>query len=385
LEVIDVEILWFIPTHGSDGRYLGSTVGQRAADFACLSQVAQAVDRLSYAGALLPTGRFCEDAWITASALIPLTRRMKFLVAVRPGLMAPLAAARMAATFDRISNGRILINVVTGGSDADMAADGIRYDHDTRYAVTDEFLTIWRRALSGEKVTFEGKYLHSDGGTAVFPPVQKPYPPLYFGGSSEAGHRTAAKHADVYLTWAEPPAMAAEQIANVRRLAEEEGRQIRFGIRLHVIARETEAEAWAAANDLIKYVDDQTIASAQQAFASSQSIGQKRMASLHGGRRDALEVSPNLWAGVGLVRGGAGTALVGDGATIAARILEYRELGVESFIFSGYPHLEEAYRMAELVFPHLPLQEFSSSPNGLAETVPAHEFKRYPLATSFAR
>jgi alkanesulfonate monooxygenase len=189
----------------------------------------------------------------------------------------------------------------------------------------------------------------------------------------------------VYLTWAEPTAMAAEQIANVRRLAEEEGRQIRFGIRLHVIARETEAEAWAAANDLIKYVDDQTIASAQQAFANSQSIGQKRIASLHGGRRDALEVSPNLWAGVGLVRGGAGTALVGDGATIAARILEYRELGVGSFIFSGYPHLEEAYRMAELVFPHLPLQPFSTSPNGLAETVPAHEFKRYPLATSFAR
>ncbi len=380
-----MEVLWFLPTHGSDGRYLGSTNGQRAADFGYLAQVAQAVDKLGFAGALLPTGRFCEDAWVTAAGLVPLTTRMKFLVAVRPGLMAPLAAARMSATFDRISNGRLLINVVTGGSDADMAADGIRYGHDERYAVTDEFLEIYRRVLSGEKVTFEGKYLTTEGGTCAFPPVQKPIPPIWFGGSSPVAHQVAAKHADTYLTWAEPPAMAAEQIANVRRLAEEQGRKIRFGIRMHIIVRETEAEAWAAADDLIRYLDDKTIASAQKALASSQSIGQRRMLSLHGGRRDSLEVSPNLWAGVGLVRGGAGTALVGDGKTIAARMQEYADLGVEAFIFSGYPHLEEAYRTAELLFPHLPLASASEGANGSAQLVAAQEFRRYPLATTFAR
>jgi alkanesulfonate monooxygenase len=148
----------------------------------------------------------------------------------------------------------------------------------------------------------------------------------------------------------------AEQLAKVRRYAAEAGRTVRFGIRLHIIVRETTSEAWAAANDLIKHVDDRTIAASQAQFSSSQAVGQHRMQALHGGRRDKLEVSPNLWAGVGLVRGGAGTALVGDPATIVERMLEYVDLGVESFIFSGYPHLEEAYRFAELVFPKLPLE-----------------------------
>jgi len=152
----------------------------------------------------------------------------------------------------------------------------------------------------------------------------------------------------------------AEQIANVRRLANEQGRSIRFGTRLHIIVRETESEAWQAANDLIKYVDEATIAAAQASFSSTQANGQHRMRRLHQGKRENLEISPNLWAGVGLVRGGAGTALVGDPQTIAARILEYAELGVSSFIFSGYPHLEEAFRTAELLFPHLPLSDSST-------------------------
>jgi alkanesulfonate monooxygenase len=157
------------------------------------------------------------------------------------------------------------------------------------------------------------------------------------------------------LTWGEPPDIVAEKIAQVRKLAEESGRKVRFGIRLHVIVRETEAEAWKAADELIHYLDDETIASAQQTFARMDSEGQRRMSELHGGDRSRLEISPNLWAGVGLVRGGAGTALVGDPATVAVRMQEYADLGIETFIFSGYPHLEEAYRVAELLFPLLPL------------------------------
>jgi alkanesulfonate monooxygenase len=153
----------------------------------------------------------------------------------------------------------------------------------------------------------------------------------------------------------------AEQIARVRRYAEEEEHPIRFGIRLHIVVRETTSQAWDAANDLIRYLDEETIAKAQTQLSSSQAVGQHRMQALHGGRRDQLEVSPNLWAGVGLVRGGAGTALVGDADTVAARMLEYMELGVETFIFSGYPHLEEAYRTAELLFPKLP-KEFFEKP-----------------------
>ena len=207
--------------------------------------------------------------------------------------------------------------------------------------------------------------------------MQTPYPPIYFGGSSDAGHRTAAKHADVYLTWGEPPQQVAEQIATVRRYAEEAGHPIRFGIRLHIIVRETASQAWDAANNLIKYLDDATIQAAQSQQSARGAVGQKRMQALHGGRRDRLEISPNLWAGVGLVRGGAGTALVGDPDQVVARMMEYVDLGVESFIFSGYPHLEEAYRTAELIFPKLPKEFFAKGANGNGQprdAVTSHEF-----------
>jgi alkanesulfonate monooxygenase len=350
-----MDVLWFIPTHG-DGRYLGSTIGERATTYPYLRQIAQAVDDLGYTGALLPTGRFCEDAWIVATSLLSVTQRMRFLVAIRPGVSSPAMAARMAATFDRLSNGRLLINVVTGGDPAEQAGDGVHLDHKARYELTDEYLSVWRAITSGEEIDFSGNYLQVKGGKLLFPPVQRPYPPLYFGGSSESAKRIAAKHIDLYLTWGEPPAQVAEKIEEVRTLAAENGRTIRFGIRLHVIVRETKSEAWEAANGLIKYLDDETIAAAQRILARHDSEGQRRMRELHGGSRESLEVSPNLWAGVGLVRGGAGTALVGDPDTVTARILEYADLGIDTFIFSGYPHLEEAYRVAELLFPRLPLQ-----------------------------
>jgi alkanesulfonate monooxygenase len=350
-----MQILWFLPTHG-DGRYLGTAVGGRAVTADYLQQIAQAVDNLGYTGALIPTGRSCEDAWIAASSLISVTKRMKFLVAIRPGIASPGVAARMAATFDRMSNGRLLVNVVTGGDPVELAGDGLHLGHDERYDLTDEFLTVWRGIISGETVDFEGRYLNIKGGKLLFPSVQRPYPALWFGGSSAAAKQVAAKHIDVYLTWGEPPDRVAQKIAEVRQLAAERGRTVSFGIRLHVIVRETESEAWDAANDLIKYVDEDAIATAQKAFSRADSEGQRRMSQLHGGSKEALEISPNLWAGVGLVRGGAGTALVGNADTVAQRMREYAELGIENFIFSGYPHLEEAYRVAELLFPRLPLE-----------------------------
>ncbi len=357
-----MEINWFLPTGGTDGRYLGTTQGNRVADFAYLQQIAQAVDSLGFHGALLPTGRQCEDAWLISAKLAAVTTRMKFIVAFRPGLISPALAARQAATFDRISDGRLVTNIVTGGSDADTAADGLFLKHDERYEVTDEFLTIYRQLLGhNEDFSFEGKHLRVKQGRNLFPTVQRPYPPIYFGGSSDAAHRVAAKHADVYLTWGEPPKQVAEQIASVRRYAEEAGHPIRFGIRLHIIVRESTSEAWAAAHDLIKYLDETAIAAAQSFQTHSQAVGQHRMQALHKGRLDKLEVSPNLWAGIGLVRGGAGTALVGDPDTIAERMQEYVDLGVESFIFSGYPHLEEAYRTADLLFPKLPKSYFTSN------------------------
>jgi alkanesulfonate monooxygenase len=354
-----MKVLWFLPTHG-DGRYLGTATGGRVVDFEYLRQVAGAVDQLGYYGALLPTGRSCEDAWVTASALISATRKMRFLVAVRPGLISPTLAARMAATFDRFSNGRLLINVVTGGDPVELAGDGVFHDHDQRYEVTDEFLEIWRQVLaSPTAIDFTGHHLRVTSAKTIFRAVQQPYPPLYFGGSSPAAINVAAKHADYYLTWGEPPQAVAAKIEAARAAAGKIERELRFGIRLHMIVRETEKEAWAEADRLISAADEQTIAAAQATMSRHDSSGQKLMQQLQrGGRTRAdLEVSPNLWTGVGLVRAGAGTALVGSVANILERIREYAQLGIDAFILSGYPHLEEAYRVAELLFPHLTLEK----------------------------
>ncbi len=154
------DVLWFLPTHG-DGRYLGASEGARDVSLPYLRQIAQAADELGYFGVLLPTGRSCEDSWVIASALAPLTQRLRFLVAVRPGLQEPSVAARMAATLDRISDGRLLINVVTGGDPVELKGDGVFLAHDERYEVTDEFLHIWRGLMAGETVNFEGKHLRT--------------------------------------------------------------------------------------------------------------------------------------------------------------------------------------------------------------------------------
>ena len=359
------DVLWFLPTHG-DGRYLGSEVGARHVTLGYLSQIARAADELGYFGVLLPTGRSCEDSWVVASAMVPLTEKLRFLVAVRPGLSEPSMTARMAATLDRLSNGRLLINVVTGGDPQELRGDGIFLAHDERYAVTSEYLAIWRRLLQGETVDYQGKHLRTEAGKLLYPPVQAPYPPLYFGGSSPAGQAVAVDHCDVYLTWGEPPQQVAEKIEQVRKLAASRGKTLSFGIRLHVIVRETAEEAWREADNLIRHLDDDAIQTAQKAFARFDSVGQQRMVQLHGGQRDKLEISPNLWAGVGLVRGGAGTALVGNPEQVATRMKEYIDLGVERFILSGYPHLEECYRFAELVFPLLPLTATTGNDLGRA-------------------
>jgi len=370
-----LKILWFLPTSG-DGHYLGTTAGAREVDFDYLRQIARAADKLGYYGALLPTGRNCEDSWVIASAIAPWTERLRYLVAVRPGLQSPTVAARMTATLDRLTNGRLLINIVTGGDAVENKGDGVFLDHDERYEVTREFLNVYARELAGEAVTVAGKHITVEDGRILYPPIQTPHPPFYFGGSSDAGIDVAVNTVDKYLTWGEPPAQVAEKIARVRGIAEQRGRRITFGIRLHVIVRHTNEAAWKAADELIEHLTDETIASAQQILGRMDSVGQQRMSQLHGGRRDRLEVSPNLWAGVGLVRGGAGTALVGDPATVAARIREYQDLGIDTFILSGYPHLEEAYRFAELVFPLLSLQRTDNVRQFRANTGPFGE----PLA-----
>lgn len=362
-----LNFFWFIPTHG-DGSYLGSETSQRPADFKYFSEVARAVDRLNYQGVLLPTGQSCDDSWIVASGLATQTERLKFLVALRPGIISPVYAARQSAALDRLSNGRLLVNIVVGGNPKELAGDGLFVPHDERYHQADEFFEIWSRLISGEKVTHHGKYYQVEDGSLSLLPKQHDIP-LYFGGSSDAGIDLAARRVEKYLTWGEPVEAVADKIARVKAKAHNIGRKLSFGIRLHFIVRETEDEAWAAAEKLISHVTDEQIANAQQRFLKDMdSVGQRRMAELHGGRRDRLLVAPNLWAGIGLVRTGAGTALVGTPDQIAERLREYQAAGIDTIIGSGYPHLEEAYRVAELLFPKLNLKEEDKATKNIHES-----------------
>ncbi len=346
---MSLNMFWFLPTHG-DGRYLGTEEGARPVDYGYLQQIAQTADRLGFTGVLIPTGRSCEDA---AGCGLDDPGNAAAEISCRPQAKRGVAdGGRAGGDPDRLSNGRALFNLVTGSDPAELAGDGVFLDHTERYEASAEFTHIWRKLMEGETVTFNGKHQRVRDAKLLFPPLQQPRPPLYFGGSSEVAQDLAAEQVDLYLTGG-TTGPVAEKIAQVREKAARHGRRVRFGIRLHVIVRETNEEAWQAADSLISHLDDETIARAQAAFARTDSVGQQRMAALHNGRRDKLEISPNLWAGVGLARGGAGTALVGDAATVAERINEYAALGIDSFIFSGYPHLEEAYRVGELLFPLL--------------------------------
>ena len=349
---------WFLPTNGGDGRQVvGGGHGVRAgasgrpASVPYLGQIARSAEQLGFEAALTPTGAWCEDAWLTTAMLSQVSERLKFLVAFRPGLTSPTLAAQMATTFQNLSGGRLLLNVVTGGESHEQRGYGDFLDKEARYVRCGEFLEVVRRLWSGEEVTFEGEHIKVEG--AKLQQLPDPQPELYFGGSSPIAGEIAAEHADVYLTWGEPPAAVAGKIAWIRKLAAEEGRELRFGIRMHTITRDTSEAAWVEAQRLLDHIDDDDIKRVQDGLRRSESEGQRRMLELNRGSRDDLEIHPNVWAGIGLVRGGAGTALVGSHEEVADRIAEYHDLGIDEFVLSGYPHLEEAYWFGEGVLPVL--------------------------------
>jgi alkanesulfonate monooxygenase len=362
-----IQLHWFLPTYGDSRLIVGGGHGMpagvahsdRDASIDYLASIVRGAESFGFTGALIPTGAWCEDAFVTAALLARETKSLAFLVAFRPGLVSPTLSAQMAATFARHEPGRILLNVVVGGEAHEQRSFGDHLDKDGRYQRCDEFLEVVRRLWAGETVSLDGEHIRVEEAALALPP--NPVPPLYFGGSSAAAAPVAARHADVYLTWGEPPAAVRKKIDWIRELAAEQEREVRFGIRLHTISRDTSEAAWAEAGRLIDALDEDTVRNAQKGLHRSESEGQKRMLALHEEhRRDgswndarALEVAPNLWAGVGLVRGGAGTALVGSHQEVADRIAEYAEVGIDEFIFSGYPHLEELYWFGEGVVPIL--------------------------------
>ncbi len=362
-----MELHWFLPTHG-DGREVAkrsagpATPGaRREPDIDYLNQVALAVDRFGFTGMLTPFGLFCEDPWVVAASLAAKTRRVKFMIALRPGFVSPLLAAQMAATFQRVSGGRLQLNVVTGGDADEQRRYGDWLEHDHRYERTGEFLDVFLRAWSGARFTFTGTHYRIANGL-----LTRPYPtrPLVFvGGSSAAAQRVAARYGDVFLAWGEPPPAIAQLTSQTRELAESQGRRIALGTRFHVISRDTSAEAWQVAQRLVEGMDPARVRQAHERFRNTESEGQRRMAALHGGRTDALEVYPNVWAGYGLVRPGVGTALVGSHEEVAERIEEYHSLGITHLILSAQPHLEEAYAFGEGVLPLLHKRGLVAAPS----------------------
>ncbi|MDF2963672.1 MAG: alkanesulfonate monooxygenase [Paenibacillus sp.] len=373
-----IEFGWFIPTTG-DGKYIG-VKPERESTAEYMIQVAQTAELAGFTFALIPTGGSCIDAWIVGSAIAAHTKVLKPLVAMRPGLIAPVLAARMAASLDYISNGRALINVVTGGSPQDLKATGdpLAHAHDERYERTLEFLQIVKGVWTGSKqsgerylashqnykengkVNFKGKYYEIEEGASLPAPVQSPHPPLYFGGSSLAGKRTAVETADVYLMWTEPLDWIKEQIAEMEQLRAdlktEKGveRELRYGLRAQVLVRETEEEAWREAWDIISKVDRKAIELSGQRFSQTDATNQKRQNELRSLSQDKdYLLGPNLWAGLSIVRGGGSMLLVGTPQQVSDRLLEYIDAGISSFVLSGYPNLEEAEVTGRLLLPEI--------------------------------
>lgn len=353
-----MDVLWYII--GRDGRFPWDPDWSRPVSIDYLKALAATVDARGYSGALFatqPNGGL--DPFVTAASLSDTARNMRFLLAVHPSIFTPSQLVKLSTTLDQNTGGRLLLNVVNGHTS--FAAAGIHLDHDERYRRCDEFLTIYRRMMQGETVNFNGEFLRVEGAKAEFPSVQRPHPPLWFGGSSPIALDIAAKHCDKYLTWGEPPPETAVSIKEVSQRAAAYGRKLGFGIRLNLIVRDTDDEAWAAAQEMLDSASDETISKVQANNAKQDAVGQVRQSALHGGKRPGnardLEVYPNVWSGFGLLRNGPGIALVGSPRSVADRMLEYNRIGVESFIVSGNPLLEEAHRFADQVMPLLPLND----------------------------
>ena len=318
-----------------------------------LTEVAVAAEQGGFHGALTPIGIGCPDPWVLCSAVAARTKDFSFIVAVRPSLQSATLTAQQADTFRRLHRGRVILNIVTGGNPAEQAGYGVHVPHDERYDITDESLRAIRPLLQGDKVELDGKHMKLVGSQLVDPATEPV--PIFFGGASEKAVQVAAEQADTYLLWGEPLPAISERIDTVRAAAAAAGRHLDFGLRLHVITRDTAEEAWQVAADIQSSFDPEEVAKAQAHKATMDSVGQARMGQLHGTELPSdvqdLVIAPNLWAGIGLMREGVGTALVGSHDEVADRLVEYAELGIGEFILSGYPHREEATRVGRDLLP----------------------------------
>lgn len=350
---------WYLPTHGdtaaiadNQGDFQSRAASHLLPTLENLTRLVRTAEDLGFEAALTPTGSACEDSWIATAALAQHTRSLKFLVAFRPGVLSPTLAAQEVSTYQRFTGNRLAINVVTGGEDTEMRRYGDAVDKAARYRRTAEFLTILRGVWGGGEFSFRGEFYTVEHARVAYPVPA--VPTVYFGGSSPEAIEVAAQHADVYLTWGETPDAVAEKIERVRAAAARHGRTLRYGLRLHTVARPTAQEAWARAEELLAGLSAEQVRSAHERFLRSGSEGQRRMVALTDGElreARALEVHPGLWAGPSLLRDGAGTAAVGSYDDVAALFGEYARLGISEFVLSGYPQIDEIAHVGRGVLP----------------------------------
>ncbi|WP_286954789.1 MULTISPECIES: LLM class flavin-dependent oxidoreductase [Corynebacterium] len=368
-----VSLHWFLPTYGDstgiiDSEHAYSSVPSSAApqpstrhgSLRYLSQIAQAAEGNGLESMLVPTGAWCQDPWVVASALIPATTKLKLMVAVRPGVVSATTTAQMAAAFQNLSQNRLALNIVTGAEDGEQRAYGDFLNKHQRYERSAEYLSVLRSLWKDERpLDFAGEDVNVEQAAIDQRPTVQP--PLYFSGASDIALEVATTHADVYLTWGETSERVAGLTARVSELARTKGREIDHAIRFHLIARPTSEQAWAVAGQLLEQCDPEKVAKVQAGLRGAQSEGQQRMNETYAqlAQFDAntdvrsLQVQPGVWAGIGLIRGGAGTALVGSYEEVAELIDTYRLAGEQHFVLSGYPHLEETFHVGEGVIPAL--------------------------------
>ena len=287
------------------------------------------------------------ETWTMVTALAAVTRRIRFLVAVRPGFISTGLFAQMAATLDQISGGRLDINVVPGGIKGDFERLGEETDHAHRYQRAEEFIAACRKLWEApEPVSFEGEHIRLNGAICSPGPVGDG-PKFYLGGASDQALALAGRQSDVYLGWIQPHEQVAGHLERARAQFAEAGRPPVFGMRTHLVVRDNESEAWDAADDLLSRADDVVRSQRQAVFAGTQMVGQRAQARAVADHR----VGPHLWNGISTVRVNCGSAIVGTPEQVAHELFGYWRLGIDEFILSGFPHVEECRRVASDLLP----------------------------------
>lgn len=343
------EIAWFGALCDDDAEQLGVAAPGLESSFAHCKDIVLRAERGGFDNILLPSSYTPGiDSVAFAGGVAPLLDRMSLLVAVRCAELWPPMLARQLATLDHMLGGRLTVNIIS----SDLA--GAPLDSGPRYRRSVEVMRILRTLLDGEAVSHRGEFYQLEIEPPRLGSVSGRCPPFYFGGFSEDAREAAAREADVFLMWPDRLPAVRETLDDMRRRAEAHGRRLRFGYRVHVIVRETESEARAAARHLVSALDDRVGDAIRRRSLDHASAGVRRQAEV----RDAADaegfVEDHLWTGIGRARSGCGAALVGDPDQVRAKLRAYAELGIEAFILSGYPHAEECDRFARLVLPALP-------------------------------